>query len=42
MRLKRTFERAVSHCDVIVVVVMPVLFANVCTVTMLLPRILVL
>ncbi len=43
MRLKRSFERAVSHCDVIVVVVIPELFTNVvCTVAMLLPGILIL
>ncbi len=43
MRLKRSFERAISHYDVIVVVVIPELFTNVvCMMTMLLPRILVL
>ncbi len=43
MRLKRSFERAISHYDVIVVVVIPELFTNVvCTMAMLLPRILVL
>ncbi len=29
MRLKHSFERAISHYDVIVVVVMPELFTNV-------------
>ncbi len=43
MQLKRSFERAISHCDVVIVVVIPELFTNVvCTVAMLLPRILVL
>ncbi len=46
MRLKFSFQLAVSHCDVIVVVVIPELFANVvCTVhavAVVLPRILVL
>ncbi len=28
MRLKRSFERAISHYDVIVVVVIPELFTN--------------
>ncbi len=43
MRLKCSFERAVSHCDVIVFVVIPELFTYVvCTVAMLLSRILVL
>ncbi len=33
MRLKHSFERVVSHCDVIIVVVIPELFTNVvCTV----------
>ncbi len=41
--LKRSFERAISHYDVIVVVVMIELFTNVvCKMAMLLPRILVL
>ncbi len=40
MQLKRSFERPVSHFDVIVVVVIPEMFANVvCNVAMLLPRI---
>ncbi len=30
MRLKRSFERAICHYDVIVVVVIPELFTNVC------------
>ncbi len=43
MRLKRSFERAICHCDVTVVVVIPELFTNVvCTLAMLLPRILML
>ncbi len=43
MRLKRSFERAISHYNVIVVVVIPELFTNVvCRMGMLLPRILVL
>ncbi len=43
MRLKRSFERAISHYDVIVVEVIPELFTNVvCRMAMLLPRILVL
>ncbi len=43
MRLKSSFERAITHYDVIVVVVVPELFTNVvCTMSMLLPRILVL
>ncbi len=42
MRLKRSFERAISHYDVIVVVI-PELFTNVvCRMAMLLPVILVL
>ncbi len=43
MRLKRSFERAIAHYDVIVVVVMPELFKNVvCGMAILLSRILVL
>ncbi len=43
MRLKRSKERAISHYDVIVVVVIPELFTNVvCRMAMLLPGILVL
>ncbi len=43
MQLKRSFKHVISHCDVIVVVVIPELFTNVvCTVAMLLPRFLVL
>ncbi len=43
VRQKRSFERAITHYDVIVVVVIPELFTNVvCTMTMLLPMILVL
>ncbi len=43
VRLKRSFERAITHYDVIVVVVIPKLFTNVvCTMAMLLPMILVL
>ncbi len=39
MRLKCSFERAISHYDVLVVVVMPELFTNVvCRMAMLLPR----
>ncbi len=42
MRLKRSFEHAITHYDVIVVVI-PELFTNVvCTMAMLLPKILVL
>ncbi len=36
MRQKRSFERAITLYDVIVVVVMPELFTNVCRMTMLL------
>ncbi len=40
MQLKRSFERAVSHCDVIIVVVIPELFTNVvCTVARLYDRV---
>ncbi len=43
VRLKHSFECAISHYDVIVVVVMAKLFTNVvCRMAMLLPRILVL
>ncbi len=43
MRLKRSLKRAITHYDVIVVVVIPELFTNVvCTIAMLFPRILVL
>ncbi len=44
MRLKSSFERAISHYDVlVVVVVMPELFTNiVCRMAMLVPSILVL
>ncbi len=43
MRLKRSFERAITHYDVIVVMVIPELFTNVvCRMAMLLPRILLL
>ncbi len=42
VRLKCSFESAISHYDVIVVVVIPELFTNVCRMAMLLPRILVL
>ncbi len=43
MRLKRSFERVITHYGVLVVVVMPELFTNVvCRMAMLLPMILVL